>query len=206
MALPLSGYKETDLVRIESDDIVVLIKGRPIHPTVEHLQLHQNSEGEWVRATFEVITFGKEYKIYIFDPFRGDGTTDLREFRPGEKVFPCFYEQQNYNIQIESLTGKELQFYHENKLLREAVTPFRKGIISGNLNFRNDIGFSTLQISSEGRPVLKIKLEVFPAKIDYQHDFQELIREVNEDLYNLAYEFMMRTFFHAKEIPSSLCE
>ncbi|ADG81321.1 Domain of unknown function DUF2357 [Thermincola potens JR] len=209
MALPLSGYKDMDLVRIESDELIVLIKGRPVHPTVEHLQLHQDARGEWARAAFEVVTFGKNYKVYVFDPFTGDGTSGLRELNPGEKVFPCFYEQQTYNIQIESLTGKDLQFYHENKSLREAVTPFRKGIISGNLNFRNDIGFSDLQINCEGRPILKIKLEVFPAKIDYQHDFQELLREVNEEIYNLAYEFMMRTFFHAKEtrtVKQSLSE
>lgn len=202
MALPLSGYKEIDLLRVESEELVILVKGRPVHPTVEQFQLHQNSKGEWEQATLEIVSFGNKYKTYVFDPFIGDNTDGLRELKDGEMVFPCFYEQQTYNIQIESLSGNDLQFYHENKLLRQSVTLFRKGIISGNLNFKNDIGFSELQINSNGSPVLKIKLEVFPAKIDYKHDFQELLKEVNDELYNLAYDFLMRTYFHAKETPS----
>ncbi len=209
MVLPLSGFKERDLVKIKTDNLFIVIKGRPIHPTVDHLYLHRNDRGGWEKATLEIVSFKGNYSAWVFNPFEDSDKDGLTEYKPGSMVFPFFYEQQSYNIQIKSLEGKELQFYHENKNIRDAITPFTEDIYSGNINFKSDIGFSEMQILSSGEPVLKIKLEVFPSKIDYRRDFQELLKDVNEELYNLAYDFIKRTYFGAKvnsNIKPSLTE
>ncbi|PKM81989.1 MAG: hypothetical protein CVU89_06520 [Firmicutes bacterium HGW-Firmicutes-14] len=204
MGLPLSGSKDRELLKIKTEDLLIVIKGKPIHPTVEQFQLHRNDRGEWEKATLEIVSFNGYYKACVFDPFAGNETDGLSEFKPGTMVFPCFYEQQTYSIQVKSLKGKGLQFYHENKYIRDAITLFTEDIYSGNINFKSDIGFSELQIMSSGRPLLKIKLEVFPSKIDYRRDFQELLKDVNEELYNLAYDFLKRTYFGAKPIPNKM--
>lgn len=209
MVLPLSGSRERELIKIKTDDLFIVIKGKPIHPTANHFQLHRNDRGEWEQAILEIVSFQGDYSAWVFNPFEDDVKDGLSEYLPGTIVFPFFYEQQNYNIQIKSLKGKELQFYHENKHIREAITPFTEDTYSGNVNFRSDIGFSELQILSSGMPLLKIKLEVFPSKIDYRRDFQELLKDVNEELYNLAYDFLKRTYFGAKvtsNIKPSLTE
>ena len=170
-----------------------------VHPFI-FMKIH--IKGAWDKSELQIVSFDGPYEANIFDPFTEDASTSMRRFEPGQRVFPCFYEQQAYNIQIKALDGDNIQFYHENKYIREAVTDFA-GILSGNINFKNDIGFSEFQILSDGKPLLKIKLEVFPAKIDYRRDFQELLKEVNEEIYNLAYDFLRRTFFSADVTPSS---
>ena len=115
MALHLSGYKDRNLLEIKTFGLLILIKGKPVHPAVEQLNLHRDSKGKWEKAELQIVSFNGPFEANIFDPFTGDATTQMRRFEPGQKVFPCFYEQQAYNIQIKALDGEDIQFYHENK-------------------------------------------------------------------------------------------
>lgn len=202
MDLPLSGSKDIELIKIITEEVQILIKGKPVHPTVNQLNLHRDSHGEWEKALLEIVSFKGPFKAFVFDPFT-DEQTHLSEYNPGKLCFPFFYEQQTYSLIIKSLKDDKIIFYHENKSLREAITPFDDNIFSGNLNFKNDIGFSELHFNTINGPIIKIKLEVFPAKIDYRRDFAELLKDVNEEIYNLAFDFIKRTYFNAKTIPTN---
>jgi predicted component of viral defense system (DUF524 family) len=39
-----------------------------------------------------------------------------------------------------------------------------------------------------------VVLEIFPTKLDYKRDYKALLDEVNEEIYNLAYHFIKRTY------------
>ncbi len=199
MALPLSGLKDRELLKVETDHVTVLIKGRPVHPTVEELQLNQNDQGDWEKARININSYNGPARAFVLDPF--NNLEGLIPYHSGSPTFPCFYENQTYNIQIWGREDTKLSFYHENKSIREAVTPFRD-VLSGNFNFASDIGFTELEIRNNDKPCLKIVLEIFPAKLDYQKDFQALLREVNEEIYNLAYDFLRRTYYAASLTPS----
>lgn len=56
---------------------------------------------------------------------------------------PLFFEQHAYEIIIENTGSGEVSFWHENLSVRRAVTPVgsRGTLLSGIVNFRNDIGF-----------------------------------------------------------------
>src|SRR5690625_2818828 len=85
--------------------------------------------------------------------------------------------------------------------MRRAITTVQLGkqeILMGNLQFQNEVGLTTFNIKNEGEKLLEITLEIFPSKLDYKNDYQKLLEEVNEEIYNLAYHFIRKTYLGAK--------
>ena len=107
-----------------------------------------------------------------------------------------FKEYKNYEIVIEAKNKVKIDFYHDNTDIRNKVTPTgRSGkMLSGIINFRGDIGYSDLYVFVNGKEHLKVTVEIFPSKIDYKDDYKELLRDVNEEIYNLAYGFLSTTY------------
>ncbi len=198
MDLLPSGYNDKDikLLFIEHELFNLTIKGKPIHPNIEALNINKDENGNIITALLEIISYEYQCKSKVFNPYIDD--CNLDEYIETE-VFPCFYENQNYQIIIESKTKNEIYFFHENKRLREAVDYIgSKQILAGVLNFKNEIGYSEFEIISNRRKLLKVKIEIFPTKMDYKTDYINLIREVNEEVYNLAYDFLNKTYFSTK--------
>lgn len=84
--LHLSGHRQYELLVVETEEFVLTIKGRPIHPTVDSLSLHRDSAGQWVKAEI-TIDCPIDYKAWAFDPFV-EGLR--RTVRARDLVFPCF--------------------------------------------------------------------------------------------------------------------
>lgn len=105
-------------------------------------------------------------------------------------------EYSDYEIIIESKTGAEIEFYHDNINIRNKVTPVtsRSKNLSGIINFRGDIGLTQFIIKSDNKEEFKITIEIFPGKISYKEDYKALLNDVNEEIYNLAYGFLARTY------------
>lgn len=92
--------------------------------------------------------------------------------------------------------GAEIEFYHDNINIRNKVTPVtsRSKNLSGIINFRGDIGLTQFIIKVDNKEEFKITIEVFPGKISYKEDYKALLNDVNEEIYNLAYGFLARTY------------
>lgn len=200
MGLHLSGHRQYELLLVETKEFVFTIKGRPIHPTVDALNLHRTNAGQWVKAEL-IISCNDDFEAWVFDPYE-EGESRL--YVPGDRYFPCFYENQTYEVIIEDKTEGGLQFFHENKYIREAVTYVgRSKVMTGNINFRNDIGLSQLEIWANSKRLLTVTIEVFPAKIEYRSDYFQLLTEVTAELYNLAFDFLQRTYLSTQLSPST---
>jgi len=187
--------QSTDLLEVKCTIGTIYIKGKPYHPVVERLQLHRQ-EGEWVDAHYICRALSPDVMIQsmsVFSPIENaliswDGTTPS---------FPCFYEQQNYEfllIKSDEYSQLPVTFHHDNVSIREAVTPKGEQVLSGILNFKNEVGFTELELRSGGQRLLSIELEIFPSKLDYKQDYIQLLREVNEQVYNLSFDFLKRTY------------
>lgn len=186
--------QSTELLEVKCSIGTIYIKGKPYHPVVETLQLHRD-QGEWVNAHLICRSLSSEVTIddiSVFSPtanqlIRWDGTTPS---------FPCFYEQQNYEFVLIKSDDMQLpvQFHHDNLAIREAVTPKGEQVLSGILNFKNEVGFTELELRSGGQRLITIELEIFPSKLDYKQDYIQLLREVNEQVYNLSFDFLKRTY------------
>lgn len=119
-----------------------------------------------------------------------------KEVVDGINQYLYLKEYTNYEIVIESKNKTILEFYHDNPNIKNKVTPTGRGgnILSGIINFRGDIGYSDLYLRVNGNIHMKVILEVLPSKIDYKEDYEAILKDVNEEIYNLAYGFLSRTY------------
>ena len=76
----------------------------------------------------------------------------------------------------------------------------------GNLQFMNEVGYTSFSINHNEKTLLEVKLEIFPTKLSYKDDYRKLLEEVNDEVYNLAFHFIKKTFLgasnHLSENPS----
>lgn len=164
MDLQPSGNNE-ELIFIESDEVFFFIKGNNNSVGyAEEKTLSIKSNSSIIAAEFNENIYLKEYK--------------------------------NYEVIIEAKGDSKIEFYHDNATIKNKVTPTgRSGkMLSGIINFRGDIGYSDLYVFVNGREHLKVTVEVYPSKIDYKEDYKALLNDVNEEIYNLAYGFLSRTY------------
>lgn len=194
MASPHIGSRNQsiELVRIETELFNVYFQGKPFHPTVETLGLHRNQDGQRVDASFH-LSYPNSlavHSIRIWSPEEDE----MVDWQPGAATSPIFFETQSYELVIEKKQDVPLTFYHENVNIRQAIKPLGDRILSGILNFQNEIGYSELEIRSAGQSMLNIQLEVFPSKIDYKNDYYRILQDVNEQIYNLSFDFLRKTY------------
>lgn len=199
MASPHIGCKEEDLLFIETEKLDLTIKGMPCHPKAECLNLNKDVSsqiGVWCEEEFAITAFLKEETLTAPNVI---------------ETKPLFFEQQDYEIVIENKGNYSIEFWHENSLLRNKVRPVGKSqkVLSGILNFRSEVGISDLIIKVNGKTFLKIEIEVFPSKVDYQKDYNQILQDVNKEIYNLAFDFLKRTYLQAatkETVGNSLTE
>ncbi|PYY31105.1 restriction endonuclease-like protein [Paenibacillus illinoisensis] len=181
-----------ELLRIDTELFTLYLQGRPYHPTVEELQLHRSSDQKLVDAQLALSYSDKvgEAQIKVFSPITGE----LENWQQGETVFPTFYETQPYELVIQKKTVDRVTFFHENVLLRQAIKPLGDSILAGVLNFGNEVGLTEWEIRSEGQTLMRVEMEIFPSKMDYKQDYQNILNEVNEQIYNLSFDFLRKTY------------
>jgi predicted component of viral defense system (DUF524 family) len=195
MASPHIGYRNgtVELLRIETNLFNLYIQGRPYHPTVETLHLHRDDSDTWVDAHFSVNTPSPNIEldsIQIFSPH----VLGLQTWEQGKACEPIFFETQSYEVVIEKKQELPFTFHHENILLRQAVRPLGKLLLSGVLNFQNEVGLTEIELLLHGETILQLQLEIFPAKMDYKRDYEVILQDVNEQIYNLSFDFLRKTY------------
>lgn len=144
-------------------------------------------EGDWEQAQ-------------VFDV----GSDSLVKY--GTKSFsPIFFENGVYQIVITPKTNEPIAFYHEHPGLRKAVSWVGEGehaLLMGQLDFRNEVGYSSFSILKSDHEILQVTLEIFPTKLRYKEDYQQLLQEVNDEIYNLAFHFIRKTYLTGSTVSS----
>lgn len=192
MASLPSGYREdVELVKVETDDLTLVLKGKPYHERYEGLKQYRSMDyHDVMEFNVEGVNI-QEIKVYNINEQQLVNPLNLR---------PIFFENGVYQLVVWSKTGQELTFYHEHPILREAVSAMEFGtqsVLMGNLQFQNEVGFTTFQILHVNKKLLEVTLEIFPSKLDYKNDYKRLLEEVNDEIYNLAYHFIRKTYLGA---------
>ena len=112
-------------------------------------------------------------------------------------VAPLFFEQTDYEIVIQSKDGKAVTFWHENPRIREKidlVTDENLGLISGIVNFGNNVGYSDFEIMHDGHKPLILRIEVFPSKISYKEDYKLMLEDISNEIYSAVIDFLQKTY------------
>ncbi|MDI2587262.1 restriction endonuclease-like protein [Psychrobacillus sp. NEAU-3TGS] len=187
VSLPSGSLKNVELLCIETDVFTLVVKGDL------NLERYQNKFVPYSledRMQFRYEALGKVNSVEILDAQMGE----LVPYT-GQDLPPIFFENGYYQVIIEPAKGREVSFFHEYAPFREAVTKTRRlNFLSGTLHFQNEVGLSSFEIREEDTTLLDVLIEVFPTKLDYKTDYKDLLFEVQEELYNLAYQFVQRTY------------
>jgi uncharacterized protein len=188
---PSGSRSDVELIKIEATDFSLVIKGKPYHPRYEGLMQYQKLDNQDIMK-FSAIGHSVE-TVKVFDIEFGQLTSE-------QQVRPIFFENGIYQVIIVPKQKQELEFYHEHPLFRQAISTTDLGgipVLMGNLQFQNEVGYSTFEIREKGQTLIEVTLEVFPTKLDYRNDYERLINEVNDEIYNLAFHFIRKTYLGA---------
>ena len=112
------------------------------------------------------------------------------------KVNPMFFEQSDYEIVVRSRNGQSVSVWHESPLIRERISPViddNNSLVTGIINFGNEVGYSDFEISADGRRILTLRIEIYPSKISYKDDYTKMMQEINEMAYAAEIDFLKRT-------------
>lgn len=194
MVSPLSGSNnEIELVKIETEELSLTIKGNPYHEKYESLKEYHAMNAD------EMMYFhvdGKAESVSVFD-------ARLQRLDEWNEHPPIFFENRSYQLVVVPKNNRQLSFYHEHPGFRKQVSSIQMGslhVLMGNLSFPNEVGNTTFEIKDDQDTLLTVTFEVFPAKLDYKNDYRALLDEVNDEIYNLAFHLLKRTYLGASAI------
>ncbi len=108
---------------------------------------------------------------------------------------PPLYEQTEYQLYLRGANdGDTVEIRHRDPVITRALNSQENGrVVHGSVNFRGQIGRSLFSIYVNGSRTLDFEVEVFPTKIDYESDYQDIVADVQSILTNLAYEYLRST-------------
>lgn len=108
---------------------------------------------------------------------------------------PHIYEQVNYSIFVKSKSGQVVRLSHSDPTICSGISAEDGGTIChGSINFRSNVGFSRFTVLVDNKPEFDFEIEVFPTKLDYKSDYQQLIAETQNYIAGLVYEYLRSTF------------
>lgn len=119
----------------------------------------------------------------------------------GRVMKPCFYENGSYQVILEPNGEESYDIFHMGIRITNNFQKIGK-IYLGVIDFSSDIGLSNFVISKNGKNMISFDIEVFPSKIDYRKDYKEIMREVNEEIYSLAFGIIGNTYLKTKLIDT----
>ncbi|MFO0180621.1 MAG: DUF2357 domain-containing protein [bacterium] len=118
---------------------------------------------------------------------------------------PPLFEQTEYKFFARCVNpGGKLQIRHRDPLIEQSLSSQDSGQIAyGVINFRNQIGRSLFSVYLNGQRQLDFEVEVFPTKIDYESDYQDILADTQSILTSLAYEYLRSTYQLSKSAPGA---
>ena len=112
-------------------------------------------------------------------------------------VAPLFFEQTDYLVTVQARNGEALEFKSNSIRIEQLVSHViedNETLLTGVINYRNDVGYSDLIILSEGKRVLTVRIEIYPSKISYRKDYREMMADVNNMVSESILDFMRRAY------------
>ena len=188
MALLPTGSDRLLEIRTEIIDVVIKSKGK-------------QTTGVWQKATgsssLKVVARNLERvsipTLEMTEQYVDHRGVSFHDYH----IQPLFFEQTDYIIAIQARERQALEFHSNSGLIEERVSRVlddNPSLLSGVVNFGNSVGFSDLNIFADGKEVLSVRLEVFPTKISYKDDYQEMMADINNMVSESVLDFMKKTY------------
>jgi len=188
MALHPTGSDRLLEVRTAYVDLVIKSKGKQTRGGVK------NEAGSSSLKVLTVDVEGVSVPVYgmseEYHEHAGYGVHDYW-------LEPLFFEQTDYVVTIKARHGEALEFRSNSPLVEERIAPVLDDdptLLSGVVNFGNNVGFSDFTVLAGGKTLLSLRLEVYPSKITYKEDYQAMMADINDMVSESVLDFMKKTY------------
>ena len=181
MDMQVTGIKK-DILQISTSDFSLYISGN-----TQNKKYNATNNNKNVSGHIKVETRLSDLKKYTINSF-GELEENDTSF-----MVPSFFEDGIYDLYLESNTSDKYELYHHSKEIRENMS-YRGRSVYGAFKFNGDIGYSTFYIRKNNEDVLTFTIQVFPTKLDYMDDYNEILKDINEEVTSLVFDFVNKTF------------
>lgn len=115
---------------------------------------------------------------------------------------PPLFEECEYRVALRAIGTREVTIDHRDPLILNRFEDDERGRFDALVNFRSQIGVSTFRVLVDGQPEFEFDVEVFPTKLDYRTDYDEILSEVQDTLAGLALEYLRATWHGAESVTA----
>jgi hypothetical protein len=116
-------------------------------------------------------------------------------WRTDRPAGPPLYEETNYVLTVVATSPTQRPIVrHRDPTLMRGLKRIRgrDDVVTGAINFRSQVGCTMFEVVA-GNTTVEVEVEVFPAKLDYRTDYQDLLREVEGAARALVLEYLRAT-------------
>lgn len=114
---------------------------------------------------------------------------------PEREGGPYLYEQTDYRVLAQSLSGQRIELKHRDPVLLQDLDVEDDGcLVHGIINYGSQIGQTRWELWERGQLELAFEMEVFPTKLSYREDYDAILAQVQGLLTGLALEYLRATW------------
>ncbi len=182
------------LLMITSPRFRVELSGPARHPTGVLREIDSPAQGSLSTRSAEHVDV-----TWIDD----DSNPHSREGGDGDG--PMFYAETDYRLSVE-VEGADLVrvLNRDPNLLRGVVAlPAHRNLLTGSVNFRNQVGLAEIAVEADGEVILSFVLEVFPTKISYKSEYRSIVDDVSRTSRALALAYLRATTQSGRSIDDA---
>ena len=180
MGMLVTGTNK-DILKISTNDFTLYISG-----SSENKKFKATNNNKNINAHLGIIT-NYDYTTETINSFK-----EL-EINNTNTMYPSFFEDGIYNLYLENNTNDKFEIYHDHKEIRDNIITRGKNLF-GSFKFNGDVGYSRFKIIKNNSEVLSLIIQVFPSKLDYIDDYNEILKDINEEITSLVFDFLNKTF------------
>ncbi len=173
------------------DDFELIVESNNLDSVFQKARLKQHN-------IFTATTYhATGAEIQLLNP----ATNQLESLVEGTSAPPVIFENKDYFVGVtfkRDMIVKGASIYSR---LRDVQDKFffrpEIGFLAGTINFGNDLGKSDLVLRYELGSVpkeFKLSFEVFPTKLDFRHDFDRIVADIESQYPYLVLDFLKKTY------------
>lgn len=178
------------ILTIEHDDFELIVECNNLHTA---FQKARSKQSDIFTSTSYVAS---DARISLLNP-----DTNQLDGLTGTVAHPVFFENKDYFVGVTFKNEKSVKRASVHSKLREVQDKFyfrsEIGFLAGTINFGNDLGRSDLILRYEVGPTTRefaLNFEVFPTKLDYRHDFDRIVADIEKEYPYLVLDFLKKTY------------
>lgn len=182
------------VLSIENTDLILDVKCNKFHSAFNKARVRQHNILTSTNYTTSE-TSSSNLKLRFLN-----SNSELTNIEEGIKYHPVFFENKDYFFGVR-FKNKEIENPFVYCTLKDIKDKFfledSIHFLSGTINYGNDIGKTdfTIRYKLDGKfKELKLSYEVFPTKLDYRNDYDQLIADIEEEYPLLVLDYLRKTY------------